>query len=323
VTASIGAAVFPAHGRDAESLIAHADAAMYRAKGMGGNRYSMFEPSMETVTVDRLSLEHDLRNAVGRKELELRYQPIVAIRTNEVVGCEALVRWRHPVRGLISPDTFIAIAEETGAIVAIDRWVLREACAAAARIRTVIPEFCMSVNVSSRDLREPDLPDAVARALADHALPASALSMEITESAALDDSVLPVLTRLHALGIGIAMDDFGIGYSSLSYVKRLPISVLKVDRSFVRDVVNDKYDEAIIASIVAIAHGLGFRVIAEGIEDDSQLRRIAALGCDDAQGYYFGRPQTLVAFERYLRGSRTGRPTLRAVPVKPRAFATG
>jgi len=308
VTASIGAAVYPAHGRDAESLIAHADAAMYRAKGMGGNRYSMFEPSMETVTVDRLSLEHDLCHAVDRNELELRYQPIVTVGTNEVVGCEALVRWRHPVRGIIAPDTFIGIAEETGTIVAIDRWVLREACAAAARIRSVVPQFRMSVNVSSRDLREPDLPDVVARALADHALPASALSVEVTESVALDDSVLPVLTRLRALGVGVAMDDFGIGYSSLSYLKRLPISVLKVDRSFVRDVVSDKYDEAIIASIVAIAHGLGFRVIAEGIEDELQLRRIAALGCDQAQGFYFGRPQTLAAFERSVSGLRPERP---------------
>ena len=266
----------------------------------------MFDPSMETVTVDRLSLEHDLRHAVDRDELELRYQPIVTVDTNEVVGCEALVRWRHPTRGIIAPDTFIGIAEETGTIVAIDRWVLREACAAAARIRTAIPRFCMSVNVSSRDLREPDLPDVVARALADHALPPSALTVEVTESVALDDSVLPVLTRLHALGVSVAMDDFGIGYSSLSYLKRLPISVLKVDRSFVRDVVNDKYDEAIIASIVAIAHGLGFRVIAEGIEDESQLRRIAALGCDQAQGFYFGRPQTLAAFERSLPSERPG-----------------
>jgi diguanylate cyclase (GGDEF)-like protein/PAS domain S-box-containing protein len=304
VTASIGGAIFPAHGRDLESLLAHADAAMYRAKGTGGNRYSLFEASMETVRVDRLALEHDLRSAVVRDELELRYQPIVDIETNEIVGCEALVRWRHPVRGLIEPDLFIGIAEETGTIVGIDRWVLGEACAAAARIRTAVPDFCISVNISSRDLREPDLPDVVARALADHALPPSALSVEVTETVALDDSVLPVLTRLHALGIGVAMDDFGIGYSSLSYLKLLPISVLKVDRSFVRDVANDKYDEAIVASIVAIAHGLGFRVIAEGVEDDSQLRRIAALGCDEAQGFYFGRPQTLAAFEEHLHGCR-------------------
>jgi diguanylate cyclase (GGDEF)-like protein/PAS domain S-box-containing protein len=317
VTASIGAAMYPAHGKHAEALIAHADAAMYRAKGMGGNRYSMFEPSMETVTVDRLSLEHDLRHAADRGELELRYQPIVTIETNEVVGCEALVRWRHPVRGLIAPDTFIGIAEETGAIVGIDRWVLREACTAAARLRAFVPEFCVSINISSRDLREPDLPDAVARALADGGLPASALSVEVTESVALDDSVLPVLKRLHALGVNVAMDDFGIGYSSLSYLKRLPVSILKIDRSFVRDVVNDKYDEAIITSIVAIAHGLGFKVIAEGIEDASQLRRIAALGCDEAQGFHLGRPQRLVAFERHLRSSAQAGP--RAVP--PRALA--
>jgi diguanylate cyclase (GGDEF)-like protein/PAS domain S-box-containing protein len=321
VTASIGAAVYPAHGKHAEALIARADAAMYRAKGMGGNRYVMFEPSMETVTVDRLSLEHDLRNAVERGQLELRYQPIVAIDTNAVVGCEALVRWRHPQRGLMPPDTFIGLAEETGAIVAIDRWVLREACGAAARLRAIIPNFCISVNISSRDLREPDLPGFVARALADHALPPSALSVEVTESVALDDSVLPVLTRLHALGVSVAMDDFGIGYSSLSYLKRLPISVLKVDRSFVRDVVNDKYDETIIASIVAIAHGLGFRVIAEGIEDDAQRRCIAALGCDDGQGFYFGRPQLLGAFERHVADS--ARPALRAVPSPPRALAAG
>jgi diguanylate cyclase (GGDEF)-like protein/PAS domain S-box-containing protein len=323
VTASIGAAMYPVHGRDAESLIAHADAAMYRAKGMGGNRYSMFEASMETVTVDRLSLEHELRLAIDRDELELRFQPIVMIDTNEVVGAEALVRWRHPVRGLIAPDTFISIAEETGTVVAIDRWVLREACAAAARIRTVLPDFRMSVNVSSRDLREPDLPDVVSRALADYGLPAGALSVEVTESIALDDSVLPVLTELHALGVAVAMDDFGVGYSSLSYLKRLPISELKVDRSFVRDVVNDKYDEAIISSIVAIAHGLGFRVIAEGIEHESQLRRIAALGCDAAQGYYFGRPQTLAAFERYVCGAHSGRPALRVVPSPARALAAG
>jgi EAL domain-containing protein (putative c-di-GMP-specific phosphodiesterase class I) len=274
----------------------------------------MFEPSMETVTVDRLSLEHDLRHAVDRDELELRYQPIVTIGTNEVIGCEALVRWRHPVRGLIAPDTFIGLAEETGAIVGIDRWVLREACAAAAQLRASVPDFCVHVNVSSRDLREPDLPDVVAQALEDNGLPACALSVEVTESVALDDSVLPVLRRLHALGVSVAMDDFGIGYSSLSYLKRLPISVLKVDRSFVRDVVSDRYDEAIVSSIVAIAHGLGFKVIAEGVEDDAQLRRIGALGCDEAQGFLLGRPQTLAAFEADLHRSARAAAAPEAVP---------
>ncbi|MEA2688298.1 MAG: hypothetical protein QOD51_905, partial [Candidatus Eremiobacteraeota bacterium] len=293
VTASVGAAVFPGHGEDAETLIAHADAAMYRAKGMGGNRYALFDDTIETFAVDRLLLENDLRHAVEAGQLELRYQPIVRLATNEIIGCEALVRWRHPERGLIMPDTFIGIAEETGCIVAIDRWVLREACATAERMRRTIPEFRVAINMSSRDLREPDLPDVVAAALSDYDLPARALTVEITETVVLDESVLPVLRRLYALGVNIALDDFGIGYSSLSYLKRLPISVLKIDRSFVRDIVSDPYDQAIVASIVAIAQSLQFRVIAEGLETDAQVEHLRGLGCDEAQGYRFGKPQVL------------------------------
>jgi diguanylate cyclase (GGDEF)-like protein/PAS domain S-box-containing protein len=305
VTASIGAAVFPAHGDQAEALIAHADAAMYRAKGMGGNRYALFDESMETVAVDRLALEHDLRHAVDAGELELRFQPVVQLSTNQIVGCEALVRWRHPVRGLIMPERFIGIAEETGSIVAIDRWVLREACSMAARMRQSVPEFRVAINMSSRDLREPDLPDVVAAALEDYDLPARALTVEITETVALDDSVLPVLRRLYALGVNIALDDFGIGYSSLSYLKRLPISVLKIDRSFVRDIASNAYDQAIVASIVAIARALDFQVIAEGIEIDAQTERLRKLGCDVAQGYRFGKPQALPEFLE-LVGHRGG-----------------
>jgi diguanylate cyclase (GGDEF)-like protein len=314
VSTSAGAALFPQHGTDAEALIAHADAAMYRAKGMGGNRYVLFEESMATVAVDRLVLEHDLRHAIDRGELELRFQPVVEVASGAIVGCESLVRWRHPERGLIMPDTFISIAEETGLIVAIDRWVLREACAAGARFRRLIRDFRIAVNVSSRDLREADLPDAIAQALADYELPAGALTVEVTESVALDESVLPVLGRLDALGVDIAIDDFGIGYSSLSYLKRLPVSVLKVDRCFVRDIAHDPYDQAIVASIATVARALGFRVIVEGIEDDAQLRRIADLGCDLAQGFRFGRPQTLEAFEASVRASRPFRPE--AVPAR-------
>jgi diguanylate cyclase (GGDEF)-like protein/PAS domain S-box-containing protein len=295
VTASIGAAAFPEHGGDGEALVAHADAAMYRAKGMGGNRYAVYDRSMESVAVDRLALENELRGALSRGELELRYQPIVSLTTHELVGCEALVRWRHPERGLILPNLFIGIAEETGSIVAIDRWVLREACETAARMRRVVPDFRVAINVSSRDLREPDLPDLVARVLHEFGLPPSALAIEITESVSLDDSVLPVLRKLYALGVDIAMDDFGIGYSSLSYLKRLPISVLKVDRSFVRDIATDPYDEAIVTSIVAIAKALGLRVIAEGLEDDVQIQRVTALGCHSGQGYRFGKADSVAA----------------------------
>ncbi|MDB5026862.1 MAG: cph2 4, partial [Candidatus Eremiobacteraeota bacterium] len=296
VSASMGVAVYPEHGRDAEALIAHADAAMYRAKALGGNRSAMYDVSVESVAVDRLALENDLRHAVDRGELELRYQPIVNVASKQIVGCEALVRWRHPIRGLILPDTFINIAEETGAIVGIDRWVLREACASAAQVRAFVPGFHISVNMSSRDLREPGLPELVAELLAEHLLPAPALTIEITETVSLDDSVLPVLRELHALGVKIAMDDFGIGFSSLSYLKRLPVNVLKVDRSFVREVATDPYDQAIVASIVAVAQALDFTVIAEGIETAEQLERITALGCHEAQGYRFGKPQTFEHF---------------------------
>ncbi len=293
VSASMGVAIYPEHGRDAETLLAHADAAMYRAKALGGNRSAAYDASLESIAVDRLALENDLRQAVDRGELELRYQPIVNVASARIVGCEALVRWRHPQRGTILPDTFIGIAEETGDIVAIDRWVLREACAAAARMRAFLPGFHVSVNASSRDLREPGLPELVAALLAEHRLPPAALSIEITETVSLDDSVLPVLRELHALGVRIAMDDFGIGFSSLSYLKRLPVSVLKVDRSFVRDVATDPYDRAIVASIVAVARALDFTVVAEGVETAAQFERIAELGCDQAQGYRFGKPQTL------------------------------
>ncbi|GAC1574070.1 MAG: hypothetical protein NVS3B7_05790 [Candidatus Elarobacter sp.] len=308
VSASIGAAVFPEHGADAEALIAHADSAMYRAKAMGGNRYAVFESSMEAASFDRLALENELHDAVDANQFELYYQPIVSLTSREIVGCEALIRWNHPVRGLIDPQTFIGIAEETGAIVAIDRWVLREACATVARLRRVIPDFRIAVNVSSRDLHETDLPDAVAAALADFGLAPTALAIEITETVALDDSVLPVLRRLFALGIHIALDDFGIGYSSLSYLKRLPITTLKVDRSFVQDVDTDPYDQAIVGSIVAIARALGFRVVAEGVETDAQLQRIATMGCDDAQGYHFGKAQTFSTLHGLIRQNARQKP---------------
>ena len=308
VSASTGVALYPEHGRDAEALLAHADAAMYRAKALGGNRSALHDVALETIAGDRLALENDLRLAVERGELELRYQPIVNVASERIVGCEALVRWRHPDRGLLLPDSFVPLAEETGAIVAIDRWVVREACAAAARIRTVRAGFCVSVNVSSRDLREPGLPELVAATLAEHGLPPAALAVEITETVSLDDSVLPVLRELHALGVRVAMDDFGVGFSSLSYLKRLPVNALKVDRSFVRDVAADPYDQAIVAAVVAVARALDFTVIAEGIETAEQLERIAALGCDQAQGYRFGKPQSLERLAASVAADERGAP---------------
>jgi diguanylate cyclase (GGDEF)-like protein/PAS domain S-box-containing protein len=300
VTASIGVAMFPDDGRHADEVVSRADAAMYRAKQMGGNRFALFDLSMAPSDIDRLSLESDLRHAAERGELLLRYQPIVTAATNELVGCEALVRWRHPTQGIIAPDAFITVAEETGAIIGIDRWVLAQACAAAARMREILPEFRIAINLSSRDLCESDLPDVIAAALDRHGIPPSALRIEITETVSLDDNVLPVLRRLFALGVKVALDDFGIGYSSLSYLKRLPITALKIDRSFVRGVIEDRYDRAIVGSIVAVGKALGLLVVAEGVETRAQFERVSALGCHEIQGFFVGKPMVLDELLREL-----------------------
>lgn len=300
VSASVGAAVFPEHGRTAEALVGHADAAMYLAKGLGGNRHALYDASLEAEASERLTLENDLWHAVGRDELRILFQPIVNILSSRVVGCEALVRWHHRTRGIIEPNAFIPIAEESGAVVGIDRWVLREACAAAMRIRRDIPEFRVAVNLSPRDLREADLPDVVATMLREYDLPPAALTLEVTEHVVLDDTALPALRRLCAIGVRVVVDDFGVGYSSLAYLKRLPITGLKIDRAFIGDIANDAYDQAIVGSIVTVAKALGLHVTAEGIETEAQADFVAALGCQEAQGFRFGLPQTSEALGRWI-----------------------
>jgi diguanylate cyclase (GGDEF)-like protein/PAS domain S-box-containing protein len=300
VNASIGAAIYPNHGRDAEAIVAHADAAMYHAKARGGSSFSLYDESMEAVATERLALETDLRHAIARDELRLLYQPIVDVRTRRIVACESLVRWHHRTRGLIPPAVFIPIAEENGSIVALDRWVLREACATAARVRAYEPEFRVGVNFSPRDLLEPDLPDVVEAMLSEHGLPPSALSVEVTEHVLLDDAVLPGLRRICALGVQVAVDDFGVGYSALAYLKRLPITALKIDRAFIREVADDAYDQAIVSSIVAVAKALGLHVTAEGLETDEQVAFVASLGCDEVQGFRFGGPMPVLALEEAL-----------------------
>jgi EAL domain-containing protein (putative c-di-GMP-specific phosphodiesterase class I) len=310
---SVGAAVFPDHGRDAEALTAHADAAMYRAKAAGGSSLAIYESSLQALDAERFALEAELREALARGEFELEYQPVVDLARQEIVGCEALLRWHHPTRGTISPDVFIPIAEASSAIVEIDRWVLREACAAAATFRTIAPNLSMSVNLSARDLREDDLSGHVASALVQHGIPAHALIMEVTETAALNDAALPALERLRELGVQIAMDDFGIGYSSLAHLKRLPITMLKIDRTFIRDVTEDESDRAIVVSIVNIAKAFGLRVVAEGIETDEQAAFVRELGCDDGQGFRLGRAQSPDRFAKLL--SEAKRPRLRLVEL--------
>ncbi len=304
VNASVGAAIYPDHGKDADAIVAHADAAMYHAKARGGSRFALYDDSMEAVATERLDLETDLRHAIARDELRLLYQPIVDVATRRIVACEALVRWHHRTRGLVPPAVFIPIAEQSGAIVALDRWVLREACATAARIRAREPDFRVGVNFSPRDLLEPDLPDVVEAMLAEHGLPPSALSVEVTEHVLLDDTVLPALWRLCALGVQVAVDDFGVGYSSLAYLKRLPITALKIDRAFIREVADDAYDQAIVGSIVAVARTLGLHVTAEGLETDEQVAFVASLGCDEVQGFRFGGPMPAPQLEEALAPQR-------------------
>jgi diguanylate cyclase (GGDEF)-like protein len=312
VGVSIGAALYPDHGRDASSLTAHADAAMYRAKGIGGSALAVYETAMHAQDAERFALEVDLRSALSRGELELEFQPLVDLaRGNQVVGCEALVRWRHPTRGTIGPSVFIPLAEESSAIVEIDRWVLRQACTAAATFRSIDPEFQIAVNLSARDLREPALAAGVGAILTEFALPASALILEVTETAALHDDALPGLQHLRALGVQVAMDDFGIGYSSLAHLKRLPITMLKIDRTFVRDVTHDASDRAIVVSIVNVAKAFGLCVVAEGIETQEQAAIVKSVGCDHGQGHFFGKPLRFEPFVALMRSSQ--RPKLRLV----------
>jgi diguanylate cyclase (GGDEF)-like protein len=311
VGASIGAAVFPDHGADAEAITARADAAMYRAKIAGGGRLAIFEASMLAEATERYALESDLRHAIDRGQIGLEFQPLVSLTSRRIVGCEALVRWRHPQRGLIPPATFIPIAEDSFQIVEIDRWVLGEACRAAAAFRSIAPDFRLSVNLSARDLRDEELCARVAATLSEHGFPPQLLTMEVTETAALDDTALPALQRLRELGVQLAMDDFGIGYSSLAHLKTLPITTVKIDRTFVRDIGLDESNQAIIVSMVNVAKAFGLRVVAEGIETDAQAEFVGALGCDEGQGYRFGAPQSSAALESLLRAEH--RPRLRIV----------
>jgi EAL domain-containing protein (putative c-di-GMP-specific phosphodiesterase class I) len=294
VKGSIGIALGEDRTKDPEDLLRDADTAMYRAKDEGLG-YSVFDPAMYDRVLDRLEAENSLGRAVEQEEFLIHYQPLVSLQTGEVSGVEALVRWEHPERGLLDPDEFVPMAEESGLVIPMGEQVLREACLRAkewqeAHPRT--PPLVMSVNLSVKQLSHPDLAETIEGILKETGLDASCLTLDVTETIyvrALAGNTA-TLDRLKDLGVGISIDDFGMGYSSLAYLKRLPADSLKIDRSFVKGLGEDVEDTAIVHTIIELAHTLGLEVIAEGVESKGQATLLREIGCDFAQGYHFARP---------------------------------
>jgi len=304
VTCSIGVAVYPTDGAPADSLIEHADIAMYRAKKLGRNNFQFYTPAMNDEALERVRIESALRNALERNEFVLHYQPQVDLASGKIVGMEALIRWKHPELGMVAPNRFIGVAEETGLIVQIGAWVMRAACAQNKAWQDAgLGRLRVAVNLSARQFGAPNLVADIRAALADSGLAADCLEIELTESLFMSDVTLAVelLHTMKALGVNLSIDDFGTGYSSLSYLSRFPIDVLKIDRSFVADITRDANDAAIVASIIALAHNLKLAVIAEGVETEEQLDYLRRHGCDEMQGYLFSPPLPAAEFEQLLR----------------------
>lgn len=298
ITASIGIAIYPNDGITPEALLKNADAAMYRAKELGRNNAQMCSPAMTVRALERLGLENGLRRAIDREQLVLHYQPIIDLLTGKVASFEALVRWNHPERGLLAPDSFISIAEDSRLILPIGKWVLATACKQLQQWKIEGFETRMAVNLSARQFQTKELPLMVAEVLAQTGIDARCIDLEITETTAMQnaDMTIEVLRELTHMGFGIVIDDFGTGYSSLSYLKRFPISALKIDRSFVRDVTTTRSDAAIVSAIIATASALELRVVAEGVETSEQLALLSGLACNEAQGFLFSRPKPPLDF---------------------------
>lgn len=304
VTPSLGISIYPHDGRDLETLLRNADTAMYRAKEMGRNAFQFYSSEMNTTTLDRLLMESNLRRALVQNEFILHYQPLVNLETGLIIGVEALIRWLHPELGLIMPDRFIHVAEETGLINPIGDWVLCEACRQAkAWCDAGLPPICMAVNVAPVQFRQAGFVEMVAGALATSGLDASRLELELTERTVMHDADINMgtLSALHRMGVELSLDDFGTGYSSLAYLKRFPVGKLKIDRSFVNDLETDPDDWAIASTIVSMGRSLRMTVLAEGVEKVEQLALLRKMGCDMAQGYYFSRPMSADGMADMLR----------------------
>jgi diguanylate cyclase (GGDEF)-like protein/PAS domain S-box-containing protein len=303
VTVSIGLSTYPDNGEDAETLIKNADTAMYHAKQSGRDNYQFFRPDMSLRAVERQSLEGQLRYALERQELLLHYQPKVNLKTGAITSVEALVRWQHPERGLLLPGQFLTIAEDTGMIVAIGQWVLREACRQTREwLDAGLSAVPVAVNISSLEFRNEQFSEGVQVALKDSRLDPRYLELELTESVLMRhaESAAFALVKLKAVGVRLALDDFGTGFSSLSYLTRFPIDALKLDQSFVHDIIANADDAIVIGAVIDMGNSLKHRVIAEGVETLEQLAFLQAHGCEEGQGYYFSRPVAALQFAKLL-----------------------
>ncbi|HSC84677.1 MAG TPA: EAL domain-containing protein, partial [Pseudomonas sp.] len=305
ISASIGISLFPKDGDDVATLVKNADAAMYSSKAKGRNRAEFYTRSLTFLATERMTLEHELRRAIEREELSLHYQPKICLASQQLIGAEALLRWRHPVFGDIPPDRFIPLAEENGMILQLGDWALQEACRQLSEWQGQHAPFGpLSVNLSGSQLRQPKLAERIADTLSDFGLDASKLQLEITESFIMNqaEEALFILHELKALGLQLAIDDFGTGYSSLSYLKRLPLDILKIDKSFIQGLPEDQDDAAITRAIIALGRSLQFTVIAEGVETKAQELFLAAEGCQQIQGYVVSRPLTAESFASNFLG---------------------
>ena len=305
ITCSVGISIFPEHGADGEVLIKNADAAMYSAKESGGNNFRFFTEDMNAQVMERLALENGLRLALDKKELFLVYQPQVDIASGKITGLEALLRWQHPELGLVPPDKFIRIAENSGLILPIGEWVLRTACSQVRKWQDEgLPAVTIAVNVSAIQFRQDGFCELIRRVLDETGLAPHYLELELTESLLLAnaDVMFSVVEELNAMGLTLAVDDFGTGYSSFSYLKRYRVSKLKIDRIFIRDVAVNPDDAAITSAIISMAKSLRLKVIAEGVETEAQMSFLRAHRCDEIQGYYFSKPLSVDKVADRLRG---------------------
>ncbi len=320
VTTSIGVSVYPDDGLDAETLIKNADTAMYQAKENGRQSYQFFKPAMNVRAVERQAIEESLRRALDRNEFVVHYQPKVNLKTGAITGAEALLRWTHPARGPVPPAQFIPVAEDCGLILPIGRWVLREACQQArAWVDAGLPLNTMAVNISAMEFRNEAFLQGIFSILQDTGLPPQFLELELTESVLMKhaEATESILRSLRARGVQLAVDDFGTGYSSLSYLRKFPIDALKIDQSFVRQITTSPDQTTIVTAVISMGRSLKLRVVAEGVETREELAFLQAHQCDEAQGYYFGRPMVAPEFARMLETGISNT----VLPVRSRAVS--